>query len=630
MGTLIEFREVCKYYQMGDTTMKAADHISFQIRKGEFVAIVGQSGSGKSTCMNIIGCLDVPTSGTYLLDGRDVGQMDKDQLAAIRNKMLGFIFQQYNLLPKLTLQENVEVPLMYAGIPKPERHERSRIALEMVGLGDKLRNKPSQLSGGQQQRASIARALAGDPAVILADEPTGALDSHTGREVLTMLQQLHAAGNTVVLITHDNSIAVQAQRIIRLEDGHVIYDGDAGAPEAVVTPNLGGMSLIETFQMAVQNILSSKMRTFLTMLGIIIGVCAVIVIVGLGNGMQGYIEDSFADMGTDSLTVMVMGRGSSRSVSEGEMYQLVADNSDVFKQISPTVTMSGSVKIGSSTLSATSVTGVSEDYFSMKGYEVAQGRGLQYTDMTGRKKVCVVGQYLNQVYYGGNAVGQTLRINGNSFTIVGVMGMEGTELEEGGTDDCVFLPYSTAARLSFTGTISSYTITVQDTDQISQAKTTLENALYEIFEDDDAYTVGSMAEMVEEMNSMVNMVIYILAGIAAISLVVGGIGIMNIMLVSVTERTREIGIRKALGAREGAIMRQFVIEAATTSSLGGVLGIALGFGLSAAATVVIANVMPQHCGDPGGLRCLRGHRHRLRIPPRQKGRGAEPHRCAAV
>ena len=343
------------------------------------------------------------------------------------------------------------------------------------------------------------------------------------------------------------------------------------------------MSLIETFQMAVQNILSSKMRTFLTMLGIIIGVCAVIVIVGLGNGMQGYIEDSFADMGTDSLTVMVMGRGSSRSVSEGEMYQLVADNSDVFKQISPTVTMSGSVKIGSSTLSATSVTGVSEDYFSMKGYEVAQGRGLQYTDMTGRKKVCIVGQYLNQVYYGGN---------GNSFTIVGVMGMEGTELEEGGTDDCVFLPYSTAARLSFTGTISSYTITVQDTDQISQAKTTLENALYEIFEDDDAYTVGSMAEMVEEMNSMVNMVIYILAGIAAISLVVGGIGIMNIMLVSVTERTREIGIRKALGAREGAIMRQFVIEAATTSSLGGVLGIALGFGLSAAATVVIANVIP--------------------------------------
>ena len=352
------------------------------------------------------------------------------------------------------------------------------------------------------------------------------------------------------------------------------------------------MNLVETFQMAVQNILGSKMRTFLTMLGIIIGVCAVIVIVGLGNGMQGYIEDSFADMGTDSLTVAIVGRGSSRTVSEEEMYQLVEDNSDIFKQISPTVTMSGSVKIGSDTLTATSVTGVSEDYFSMKGYEIAQGRGLQYTDMTGRKKVCVVGQYLNQAYYGGSAVGQTLKVGGTTFTIVGVMAMEGTDLEEGGTDDCVFVPYSTAARLSFTGTISSYTITVQDTDHIAEAKTTLEDALYQIFEDDDAYTVGSMAEMVEEMNSMVNMVIYILAGIAAISLVVGGIGIMNIMLVSVTERTREIGIRKALGARESAIMRQFVIEAATTSALGGVLGIALGCGLSAAATAIVANAMP--------------------------------------
>lgn len=240
MGALIEFREVCKYYQMGDTTVKAADHISFQVQKGELIAIVGQSGSGKSTCMNIIGCLDVPTSGTYLLDGQDVGHLDKNELAVIRNKMLGFIFQQYNLLPKLTLQENVEVPLMYAGVPKAERQERARIALEMVGLGNKLRHKPMQLSGGQQQRASIARALAGDPAVILADEPTGALDSHTGREVLSMLQELHAAGNTVVLITHDNSIAVQTQRIIRLEDGQVVYDGDAQAPEAIVVPGAAG------------------------------------------------------------------------------------------------------------------------------------------------------------------------------------------------------------------------------------------------------------------------------------------------------------------------------------------------------------------------------------------------------
>ena len=225
MGTLIEFREVCKYYQMGDTTVKAADHISFQIRKGEFVAIVGQSGSGKSTCMNIIGCLDVPTSGTYLLDGRDVGQMDKDQLAAIRNKMLGFIFQQYNLLPKLTLQENVEVPLMYAGIPKPERHERSRIALGMVGLGDKLRNKPSQLSGGQQQRVAIGRALMNAPAVVLADEPTGNLDTRNSCEIMQLLRDSNREfGQTMIVITHDEEIALSADRVISLEDGRVASD----------------------------------------------------------------------------------------------------------------------------------------------------------------------------------------------------------------------------------------------------------------------------------------------------------------------------------------------------------------------------------------------------------------------
>ena len=240
MQALIEFQQVCKYYYMGDTTVVAADHISFQVFRGEFVAIVGQSGSGKSTCMNIIGCLDVPSEGTYLLDGRDVGQRDKNELAEIRNELLGFIFQQYNLLPKLNLLENVEVPLMYAGVPKGERRDRARVALEMVGLGDKWRHKPNELSGGQQQRVSIARALVGEPSVILADEPTGALDSRTGREVLGILQELHAAGHTVVLITHDNSIAVQAQRIIRVEDGRVVYDGPSDAPEAVVTPQAAG------------------------------------------------------------------------------------------------------------------------------------------------------------------------------------------------------------------------------------------------------------------------------------------------------------------------------------------------------------------------------------------------------
>ena len=238
MEHLIELKDVYKIYQMGEETVHALDGVSLTIDQGEFVAIVGSSGSGKSTAMNIIGCLDVPTSGTYHLGGIDVSTMDDDQQAEIRNKMLGFIFQQYNLIPKLNVLENVELPLLYAGVDASERKERAMASLQRVGLADKCRNLPSQLSGGQQQRVSIARALAGSPSVILADEPTGALDSHTGREVLGMLQELHRQGNTVVLITHDNSIAVQAQRIIRLEDGRVVYDGDAHAPEAVVQPNL--------------------------------------------------------------------------------------------------------------------------------------------------------------------------------------------------------------------------------------------------------------------------------------------------------------------------------------------------------------------------------------------------------
>ena len=237
MEHLIEFKDIYKIYQMGDEAVHALDGISMTIDPGEFVAIVGQSGSGKSTAMNIIGCLDVPTGGKYFLGGVDVSTMDDDQQAEIRNKMLGFIFQQYNLIPKLNVQENVELPLLYAGLSAEARRAKAVHALERVGLADKRKNLPSQLSGGQQQRVSIARALAGDPSVILADEPTGALDSRTGREVLSFLQQLNREGNTVVLITHDNAIAVKAQRIVRLQDGKVIYDGDAHDPAAVVQPH---------------------------------------------------------------------------------------------------------------------------------------------------------------------------------------------------------------------------------------------------------------------------------------------------------------------------------------------------------------------------------------------------------
>ncbi len=235
---MITLKDVYKIYYMGDNEVRAADGINMHISKGEFVAIVGQSGSGKSTCMNIIGCLDTPTEGTYLLNGIDVSTMDENELAEIRNRMLGFIFQQYNLIPKLTVQENVELPLLYAGVDAEERHERARYQLKRVGLEGKEKNYPAQLSGGQQQRVSIARALAGEPSVILADEPTGALDSRTGREVLEFLRKLNEEGNTIVMITHDNSIAVTAKRIIRLHDGKIVYDGPSDAPEAVVNSTI--------------------------------------------------------------------------------------------------------------------------------------------------------------------------------------------------------------------------------------------------------------------------------------------------------------------------------------------------------------------------------------------------------
>jgi len=348
------------------------------------------------------------------------------------------------------------------------------------------------------------------------------------------------------------------------------------------------MSIVESLLLALKNIISSKTRTLLTMLGIIIGVAAVIIIVGLGNGLEGYISDSFSSMGTNTLTVMVMPRGATRTLSVDDIYDIVEDNSEYLDLCSPIANLSGSVKIGTETTS-TSASGVSEDYLAIKGYAVEKGRGLQYSDISQRSRVCVVGAYVDLAYYGGNAVGQTLRVGGQTLTIAGVVEQQSDHLEEGGTDDFLILPYSTASRLS--GTITSYTVTVKNEDDVTESKSALEQSLYAFFESDEFYSVTSMSEMLDTMTGMINILVVVLVGIAAISLVVGGIGIMNIMLVSVTERTREIGVRKSLGAKERYIMQQFVIEAAVTSALGGVIGIILGYVLSAAASSLITALL---------------------------------------
>lgn len=361
------------------------------------------------------------------------------------------------------------------------------------------------------------------------------------------------------------------------------------------------MRLWEGFSLALKNIRASKMRTLLTMLGIIIGVMAVIVIVGLGNGLSGYVAQSFSSLGTNTLTVMISGRGNStRSISVDQMYGLMEAHSDQLALLSPTVTLSGTVKAGGETSYTTSSTGVSEDYLQIKDYDLRAGRGISYGDISQRKQVCVIGAYVSRTYFDGGGVGQTLRVGGNTFSIVGVLDAVSDEPEEGGTDDMILLPYSTAGRLSSTGRINNFTLTMHDENQAAQCKTLVEDALYEIFEDSSSYNVISMSEMLESMNSTISMLVAVLAGIAAISLLVGGIGIMNIMLVSVTERTREIGIRKSLGAKERSILQQFVIEAAVTSALGGAIGIVLGYLLSTAASTVVTAVMEASFQvDPG-------------------------------
>ncbi len=352
--------------------------------------------------------------------------------------------------------------------------------------------------------------------------------------------------------------------------------------------------IYETFREAIQNIWSNKFRTLLTMLGIIIGVMAVMVIVGLGNGMTTSIQDEFADMGTNLLTVQIMGYGS-RSVKVKDFYELVEKNSDVLGAVSPSISMSGTVKVGADddSYSNTSVKGVSEVYLNMGGYTIVQGRPLNYVDMDANKKVCIVGDYISRVGYGGNAIGQSIKIGREWYTIVGVLEakVDDPSDQEGSSDDCIFVPYTTAMRVSGISTASSYAVLVSDEENISKGKAIIENGLQELLHSDSGYMVISLSEMLDMMTSMVNMVVTVLTAIAAISLLVGGIGIMNIMMVSVTERTREIGIRKALGAKERTILSLFVVEAGTTSALGGIIGIGLGYTVSALATKVLAVIM---------------------------------------
>jgi len=350
------------------------------------------------------------------------------------------------------------------------------------------------------------------------------------------------------------------------------------------------VNVTQTFILAIKSIMSNKARSVLTMLGIIIGVAAVILIVGLGNGLETYMTDSFQSMGTNILSVNISGRGSTRSVSVDDMYGILDKYPEYYAAMSPTVNVPGNVKLGAEELSSTRITGVNEDYRALSRFEMSDGRFIRYADCLTRSRACVVGSYIANEFFNGAAVGERIKINGVFYDIVGVID-ERADSTEGSNDDRIFLAYSTAAKISNVGSISSYSFEMVSENLASEARMTLQNELFAVFGSTRAYSVTSMAEMLDTMTSMIGIVVLILAVIAAISLLVGGIGIMNIMLVSVSERTREIGIRKALGAKKRHILQQFVIEAGTTSSLGGVIGIVAGYAISMAATTVISSMM---------------------------------------
>ena len=350
------------------------------------------------------------------------------------------------------------------------------------------------------------------------------------------------------------------------------------------------MRIMRSFRLAIRSILGNKARSLLTMLGIIIGVAAVIVIVGLGNGMENYMTESFQSLGTNLMTVNVFGRGTSRSVSVDEMYKIADDNPDLFIAMSPTINMSATVKSGTEELEETSLTGVGEDYLDMRAYEMTAGRFIRYADNLSRSKVCVVGSYIDREWFSGSAVGNTLKINGDYYEIVGVIA-ELADSTSGSSDDTAYLPYTTAAKLMNIGTIGSYSFAMRTEDAVSESRSAINTVLFGVFGSTDSYRITSMSEMLDTLTSMINVVVVVLAIIAGISLLVGGIGIMNIMLVSVSERTREIGIRKALGAKRRHVLSQFVIEAGLTSAIGGTIGILLGYLLTSVATVIITSLL---------------------------------------
>jgi macrolide transport system ATP-binding/permease protein len=592
---LLEVDDLWREYPSGDGAVAVLKGISLRIDAGEMVAIMGASGSGKSTLMNILGCLDRPTRGSYKVAGQATSQLGPDELARLRREHFGFIFQRYHLLGDLTASGNVEIPAIYAGHSKEDRRKRASALLTRLGLGERVLHRPGQLSGGQQQRVSIARALMNGGDVILADEPTGALDSVSGEEVMRILRELHADGHTVIIVTHDPKVAQNAQRIIEVADGVIVSDtrreGDvlvSGAKREEGGPEphpwrAAWDRFTEAFTMALRAMAGHRLRTLLTMLGIIIGIASVVSMVALGEGSRQRVLKDIAAMGTNTIDVFPGKNFGDRQA--GRIHTLVPADADALGQLSyvdsVTPTVSTSVTLRRGNIEATAnITGVGEDFFRVKGYTMAQGQAFETDSVRRQTQEAVIDPASKKALFpdGENPVGQVIFLGSVPVRIVGV-----TSPQESGfmiSDNLnVWVPYTTAMRrLIGTRWLRNITVRISDDAPSAAAEQGIVKLLTQRHNTQDFF-VRNSDSIRQTIESTTQTMTLLISSIAVISLIVGGIGVMNIMLVSVTERTQEIGVRMAVGARQGDILRQFLIEAVLVCLLGGVLGIALALGI---------------------------------------------------
>ena len=589
-ATILELHDIHKHYQNGDTTVRALDGVSLNIQRGEFVAIMGQSGSGKSTLMNIVGCLDRPTAGSYKVLGREAANLDADELASLRRETFGFIFQRYNLLATATAQENVAIPSVYAGMPKNKRISHAYQLLQRLGLGERSDHRPSELSGGQQQRVAIARALVNDPPVILADEPTGALDSKSGDEVLALLKDLHADGRTIILITHAENVAQHAGRIVRLQDGRIIeHTGVSNAPslKRVEEPAHNLVSRVgllasvqEALVTAARSLRVNIFRTVLTLLGIIIGVAAVVAMLAVGEGSRQKVLDRISSFGTN---LMLIRPGAAGIRNVGDIATLVPEDAAAVRAL-PNIEAALPERNGRATLRfgnidyQTSTQGTGADFPSARDWPVAEGQFFNDDDMKHYAAVVVLGRTVAKTLFpgGDSPIGKYLLMKSVPFLVIGVMTEKGASPNGSDQDDVVFVPITTGlVRIFGKSYLSSITVKVSNAADIDATQQNIETLLRQRHKTED-FSVRNMASFLQAAMETQDTFTLLLGTVAAISLVVGGIGVMNIMLVSVVERTREIGIRMATGARMRDIMLQFNIEAGVVCAVGGVLGILVG------------------------------------------------------